>query len=63
LRRKSAISQPLGVHGCDLFDQESPERYRGAIPTMGWLRWTDPVEPWKVASPKLKMPPSDATNR
>ena len=28
---------------------------------MGLLRWMDPVDPQKPASPKLKMPPSDAT--
>ena len=32
-----------------------------AMPTMGWLRWMAPVEPKKLASPKLKIPPSDAT--
>ena len=33
-----------------------------AMPTMGWLRAMAPVEPWNPASPKEKMPPSDATN-
>ena len=32
-----------------------------AIPTMGWLSFSAPVEPWKAASPKEKMPPSDPT--
>jgi hypothetical protein len=34
-----------------------------AIPTMGLFRWIDPVEPRKTASPKAKMPPSDATSQ
>ena len=33
----------------------------GAISTMGLLRVIAPVEPWKRASPKAKMPPSPAT--
>ena len=28
--------------------------------TTGWLSLIEPAEPKKVASPKLKMPPSDA---
>ena len=31
------------------------------MPTTGWFRCICPVEPWKAASPKLKMPPSEAT--
>ena len=31
------------------------------MPTMGLLRWIPPVEPKKAASPKEKMPPSEAT--
>jgi hypothetical protein len=34
-----------------------------AIPTTGWLRRMSPVEPKKVASPKEKMPPSEATSQ
>ncbi len=30
---------------------------------MGWLRRTAPVEPKKRASPKVKIPPSDATSQ
>jgi hypothetical protein len=33
------------------------------MPTMGWLRRMLPVEPWKRASPKEKMPPSLATSQ
>jgi hypothetical protein len=33
------------------------------MPTMGRFRWIAPVEPWKTASPKEKMPPSEATNQ
>jgi hypothetical protein len=31
-----------------------------AIPTTGWTSFVAPVEPKKVASPKAKIPPSDA---
>jgi len=30
---------------------------------MGALRWMLPVDPWNPASPKEKMPPSDATSQ
>ncbi len=35
----------------------------GVMPTTG--RWSRrlPVEPWKVAEPKVKMPPSDPTSQ
>ena len=33
------------------------------MPTMGRLSRMAPVEPWKVASPKVKIPPSEATNQ
>jgi hypothetical protein len=32
-----------------------------AMPTIGWWRWSRPADPWKVASPDVKTPPSDAT--
>ena len=38
-------------------------RAGGAMPTIGWLRRIAPVEPWNRASPKEKMPPSEATNQ
>ncbi len=31
------------------------------MPTTGRFRWMLPVDPWKAASPKEKMPPSEAT--
>src|SRR3954453_2173492 len=31
------------------------------MPTMGLFSFMLPVDPWNRASPKLKMPPSDAT--
>src|SRR6267143_2092300 len=34
-----------------------------AMPTMGWLRWIEPVEPKNLALPKLKIPPSEATSQ
>ncbi len=34
-----------------------------AMPTTGVAGGLVPVEPWKSASPKPKMPPSDATNQ
>jgi hypothetical protein len=34
-----------------------------AIPTIGWVRCSAPVEPRKRASPKLKIPPSRATSQ
>jgi hypothetical protein len=34
-----------------------------AIPTMGLLSCMAPVEPRKLASPKEKMPPSEATSQ
>src|SRR5919202_805499 len=34
-----------------------------AIPTMGRLSGRPPMDPRKVASPKAKMPPSEATNQ
>ena len=33
------------------------------MPTMGRLRAMAPVEPRNTASPKAKMPPSDATSQ
>ena len=33
------------------------------MPTMGALRCMPPVEPKNEASPKLKMPPSEATSQ
>ena len=33
------------------------------MPTIGWFSVMAPVEPWKAASPKEKMPPSDATSQ
>jgi len=33
------------------------------MPTIGRFRRLPPVEPWNRASPKLKMPPSDATSQ
>src|SRR6267378_7344474 len=33
------------------------------MPTMGLLRWIDPVEPKNVALPKAKIPPSVATSQ
>jgi hypothetical protein len=38
-------------------------RWRQPIPTMGWFSRRLPVEPQNSASPKLKMPPSLATNQ
>jgi hypothetical protein len=35
----------------------------GAIPTTGRFSVIAPVEPWKAASPKAKMPPSVATSQ
>ena len=35
----------------------------GAMPTIGWLSRSAPVEPAKRASPNEKMPPSDATRQ
>ena len=34
-----------------------------AIPTTGFCSWMLPVEPRKRASPKAKMPPSEATSQ
>src|SRR5664280_847183 len=34
-----------------------------AIPTIGSLRVTPPVDPWNTASPREKIPPSDATSQ
>ena len=34
-----------------------------AIPTIGLLSLSEPVEPWKPAAPKAKIPPSDATSQ
>ena len=33
------------------------------MPTIGLFSGMAPVEPWKPASPKLKIPPSDATSQ
>jgi hypothetical protein len=33
------------------------------MPTIGLLRTIDPVEPQNLASPKEKMPPSEATSQ
>ena len=37
--------------------------YRPAMPTMGLLSLMAPAEPENVASPKAKMPPSEATSQ
>ena len=37
--------------------------YETAMPTMGLLRVMAPVDPKKVASPKEKIPPSEATSQ
>jgi hypothetical protein len=34
-----------------------------AVPTIGLLRVMSPVDPSKLASPKLKTPPSEATSQ
>jgi hypothetical protein len=34
-----------------------------AIPTIGWFSFTAPVDPRNGASPKLKIPPSEATSQ
>jgi hypothetical protein len=33
------------------------------MPVIGWFSLMLPVEPWNVASPKEKMPPSEATSQ
>ena len=33
------------------------------MPTIDWLSSIDPVDPRKAASPKAKMPPSEATSQ
>jgi len=33
------------------------------MPTTGRLRWRPPIDPWKAASPKAKIPPSLATSQ
>ena len=35
----------------------------GVIPVIGLLSFTAPVDPWNAASPKEKMPPSEATSQ
>ena len=35
----------------------------GAMPVMGWLSFMPPVEPKNLASPKAKMPPSEAVSQ
>ena len=34
-----------------------------AMPTIGLFSGWPPIDPWKAASPKLKMPPSEATSQ
>jgi hypothetical protein len=34
-----------------------------AMPTMGWFSGLEPMDPKKRASPKAKMPPSEATSQ
>ena len=34
-----------------------------AMPTMGGFEREPPMDPWKAASPKEKIPPSDATSQ
>jgi len=51
--------------GAPSFD-DAPASWCGGqprpIPSMGWLRWMLPVEPWKcVPAPNAKTPPSEAT--
>jgi hypothetical protein len=44
--------------------ERSTSRGHGvAMPTTGLLRVIFPVEPSKAASPKVKMPPSEATSQ
>jgi len=37
-------------------------RRLAAMPTTGWFWWVPPIESPKVASPKEKIPPSEATS-
>jgi hypothetical protein len=47
---------------CDLAAAEViASAYAAAIPTTGALSGLPPIEPLKAASPKLKIPPSEAT--
>ena len=36
---------------------------RSSHPTMDRLSGRPPIDPWNFASPKLKIPPSDATSQ
>src|SRR5271165_908601 len=42
---------------------DMPKLYVSAMPTMGAARGMAPVDPKKLASPKLKRPPSEATSQ
>ena len=45
-----------------IFCELPPNNQAAAIPTIGALSGWPPIEPSKPAAPKLKIPPSDATN-
>ena len=57
---------PAPTTGCDRGSTTArpiprPAAIPGASPTTGLFRAVPPVEPSKGASPKVKMPPSEAT--
>ena len=62
----AAAAAQRGHGGEDRDPPGGPRRarhYRRVIPTMGWTSLIAPVDPWKTASPKAKMPPSAATSQ
>ena len=63
---RSDVGHPGRGHAVHPRALNPPARFRGqptAMPTIGLLRGWPPVEPKKPASPKVKMPPSEATSQ
>ena len=59
------LQRLLDATGHDLVAERraSPRAQPATMPTMGLVSRIPPVEPRKRASPKAKIPPSDATNQ
>ena len=64
--RSCLVLSAANTHRCDRNRNQASSAYSpqaAASPTTGWLRWVAPIDPWNPASPKAKMPPSDATSQ
>lgn len=58
---RGAPTESFAVDGGRVTELAWPQPGPRAMPTMGALKGTPPVEPWNGASPNAKIPPSEAT--